>query len=66
MGQAWMSNGIVLQMSVPYSAVSLDDMNVRETDLAYIDANSERTTKVAATPAQTKRYPYTAPAGPPL
>jgi hypothetical protein len=61
------TNGTGLQMSVPYGQLVSDSCVKKKVEVGtYIDTNSERITNVAATPAHTKRNPYTAPAGPPL
>ena len=60
------TNGTGLQTSVPYGELVSDSCVKKEAVGTYIDTNSERITNVAATPAHTKRNPYTAPAGPPL
>jgi hypothetical protein len=60
------TNGTGLQTLVPYGELVSDSCVKKEAVGTYIDTNSERITNVAATPAHTKRNPYTAPAGPPL
>lgn len=62
--QAWNTNGIDHQKSEPYTCqLYHESFFMHKT---HIETISDSIANVAAVPAQTKIYPYTAPAGPPL